>query len=105
MPSKKSVIKSYVSADDYARIAESASRAGIPMSAFVRQVCLGNPPRSRDGLHAVKELLHVNADLGRLGGLLKLWLSEPDRNQREVRMLLHELEAAKAQLAAKIMEL
>lgn len=105
MPSKKLVIKSYVTEDDYAQIVESAAQAGIPVSAFVRQVCLGNPPRSRENLHTIKDLLRVNADLGRLGGLLKLWLSEPDRNQREIRALLHELEESKAQLAAKIAEL
>lgn len=72
------------------------------MSAYARNLCLGYEPKSVAKAQAIRELIKVNADMGRVGGLLKLWLSEPDRNQARVRRLLQELEQAKEVLVEKI---
>lgn len=102
MPSKKAVIWVYVTPEEYARIMDSAEKAGLSMSAFAKRVCLGQRIESKVDSRAVLELVKVNADMGRLGGLLKLWLSEPDRHAPEARRLLHELESMKETLSAKI---
>lgn len=74
----------------------------LSMSAYARNLCLGYEPKSVAKAQAIRELIKVNADMGRVGGLLKLWLSEPDRNQARVRRLLQELEQAKEVLVEKI---
>ena len=102
MPTKKSVIWVYVAPEEHARILASAEKAGLSMSAFAKRVCLGQRIESKVDSRAVLELVKVNADMGRLGGLLKLWLSEPDRHAPEARRLLHELESMKETLSAKI---
>jgi hypothetical protein len=102
MPSKKRVIKLYVSDEEMDRILENADRAGLSLSTFGKRVCLGQSVESRVDAKTVLELLKVSADMGRLGGLLKLWLSNPDKLEREARTLLHSIEKTRAQLDAKI---
>ena len=54
----------------------------MSVGAYLRAVGTGYEPRAvvdRDQVHA---MLKVNGDLGRLGGLLKLWLSD-DAKLRE----------------------
>lgn len=45
-------------------------------AAFLRAVGLNLPVGSRADLKAVRQLAKVNGDLGRVAGLLKLWLAE-----------------------------
>ena len=76
MPSKKLRITMYLAPEEYSQIAESAERAGISLSTFARRVCLGMEVPSMEHRQAVRDILKANVDLGRLGGLLKLALSE-----------------------------
>lgn len=57
-------------------IEERALSCGMKTGAYVRSLALGYSPRSLNDHKVTKDLLTVNADLGRLGGLLKLWLSQ-----------------------------
>ena len=75
MPSTKNCMKAYVSEEEYAMITEEARMCGLSVSQFVKAVCLGFEVRSREDQHARVELRRVHADLGRLGGLLKMWLT------------------------------
>lgn len=102
MPTKKPAMKVYVTPEEYREVIESADRACLSVSTYVRRVCLGMPTPTFEKQKAVRELLAVNADLGRLGGLLKMWLMDEDRNQREAERLLHELQQIKALLVQKI---
>lgn len=102
MPTKKPAMKVYVTPEEYKEVIESADRACLSVSTYVRRVCLGMPTPTFEKQKAVRELLGVNADLGRLGGLLKMWLMDEDRNQREAERLLHELQQIKALLVQKI---
>lgn len=45
-------------------------------SAFLRALGLNQPIRSVVDLEAVDDLAKINGDLGRVAGLLKLWLAE-----------------------------
>ena len=93
-------VKSYVTPEEFVVIMESSNRAGLSMSEFVRRVCLGFRVESREDQQARRELLKVNADLGRLGGLLKQTLASGHKEQ--IYGLLHKIDQAQAELKAKI---
>lgn len=98
MPTKKNSMKAYVSDEEYAVITEKAKMCAMSVSHFVRAICLGWHVRSHDDQQARQELRRVHADLGRLGGLLKMWLTNGDEHQVNVRKLLVEIEARQAEL-------
>lgn len=105
MPSKKPAITTRVSPNEQQQIIEDARRAGLSISEYVRRVCLGHRVPSYEKAQSVRELIRVNGDLGRLGGLLKLWLMNEDSHQVQVKQLLHELITLKDDMARKIREL
>ena len=105
---RKRPITVSVSPRDRAAIEERAAIAGLPLSGFVRSAALGQAVRANRILHheQVLALAKVNADQGRLGGLLKLWLTDrPGRGapEVEVRRLLNAIRGAQTRLA-EIME-
>ncbi|ATS74304.1 Protein TraJ [Xanthomonas citri pv. fuscans] len=69
-------IKVFVTEDEHAELVDRAAQAGMSQSAFLRAVGLNEPIRSVVDLQAVADLGKVNSDLGRVAGLLKLWLAE-----------------------------
>ena len=93
-------VKSYVTSEVFVFIMESSNRAGLSMSEFVRRVCLGFRVESREDQQVRRELLKVNADLGRLGGLLKQTLASGHKEQ--IYGLLHKIDQAQAELKEKI---
>ena len=66
----------WVTPDERAEIAARAEQAGLSLSAYMRAAGLNHPVRSVLDLKAVADLGRVNGDLGRVAGLLKLWLAE-----------------------------
>ena len=83
-----------VNADERERIKAHAAAASLSVSAYLRAAGLGQTIRSTLDHAAVLELARVNADQGRLGGLLKLWLLErPEQGAvaRDVRTLLDRI--------------
>lgn len=69
--------------------------AGLSLSAYLREVGLGTPPRSVVDYEQVAVLAQIHADLDRLGGLLKMWLTNNERgNYREVSDLLGRIAEA-----------
>jgi hypothetical protein len=76
MPSKKQRIAVYLGPEEYDNIQASATKAGLSLSTFCKRVCTGTTVPGLEHQQAVKDILKANADLGRLGGLLKLALSE-----------------------------
>ena len=53
-----------------------AGMAGLSKSGYLRAVGMNTRIRSVVDLKAVADLTRVNGDLGRVAGLLKLWLLE-----------------------------
>lgn len=96
-------LQSYVTPAELSSIVESSERAGLSLSEFIRRVCLGARIESREDQQARRELLKVNADLGRLGGLLKQSLVAGHKEQ--VYSLLHKIDQAQALLKARIRSL
>lgn len=80
-----------------------ASAFGISVGELCRQLIAKAIPRSKTDQGAIAELAATRADLGRLGGLLKGWLSgafvqpAPDIKCRDdVIALLRQIEATQA---------
>jgi hypothetical protein len=69
-------IKVWVSVEERAAIQERADQTGLSLSAYLLAVGMNTPIRSVVDLSAVGDLAKVNGDLGRVAGLLKLWLLE-----------------------------
>jgi hypothetical protein len=78
-------------------IKTQAQSAGLPVAAYLRNVGLGIEVKSVLDYQRIEELARINADLGRLGGLLKLWLTNDERlrqvKARELRAVLNMIEA------------
>ncbi len=69
-------IEVWVTDEEKATIASRAKQAGMARSAYLRALGLNTPIKSIVDLAAVADLAKVNGDLGRVAGLLKLWLAE-----------------------------
>lgn len=70
------VLRVVVSAYERAAIDGAADRLGMSTSAYLRSLGLGYQPIGHLDNEAAERLEQVNADLSRLGNLLKLWLSD-----------------------------
>lgn len=68
-------IKVFVSEEERAEIGRLAASANLSLSAYLRAAGLNQRVRSIIDIGAVTELAKVNGDLGRVAGLLKLWLA------------------------------
>ena len=65
---------------------------------------MGYPIRSIVDHHQIEELVKINGDLGRLGGLLKLWLSKEQSvggiDARTIRETLKKIDGTQDQMLA-----
>lgn len=94
-------LRLYVTPEERAQIETRAQGASLTVSSYLRTLGTGYAPKSTLDQDAILTLVKVHADQGRLGGLLKLWLSEkPGQGAPvfDVRRLLREIEAAQARL-------
>src|SRR5690348_12601891 len=76
-------------------IKDQARAVGLPVAAYLRNVGLGIEVKSILDYQRIGELARINGDLGRLGGLLKLWLTNDERlrriNASELRAVLEKI--------------
>lgn len=104
MPSPgKKVLHAYLTPDEYDQVKAMADQVGLSISTFVRRVCLGQDVRPVADQEAIRALLKANADLGRLGGLFKMAITEGrirDMQHTEFRQTLRRIEKSQAQVAA-----
>ncbi|MDC9654361.1 CopG family transcriptional regulator [Xanthomonas perforans] len=56
-----------------------ADVASMSKSTYLREAGLQKTMRTVYDLEAIKDLAKVNGDMGRIAGLLKLWLATPDK--------------------------
>jgi hypothetical protein len=66
-----------------------ASEAGLTTAEYLRNLGLGYTVPSVIDNRQVDALLKINADLGRLGGLIKLWLTNDKRTKYIGKSQLH----------------
>ena len=104
MPTKKPFVKSYLTIAERRTIQAKASQTGLSVSHFVRNVCLGYQITSLTDHKAVLALMKANADLGRMGGLLKHHLAVNPKSP-EIRNLCKAIEIRQRELLPYFTEL
>lgn len=96
-------IKVYCLPEERGRIEENAKSAGMSLSAFLLAVGQGYRVQGVTDYERARELARINGDLGRLGGLLKLWLTDDVRTARfgedTILRLLGRIEATQDEMA------
>ncbi len=95
-------IKVYCLPEERAIVQSKADAAGLSMSTYLLRVGQGYEVRGILDQRRVSDLAKVNGDLGRLGGLLKLWLSDDKRTANfspaTIRALLAKIDATQDDL-------
>lgn len=104
------VISVRVDQEEYDKITLIAKDTAQSRSSYLRLVGTGYKPHGLIDQTAIKEMMNINADLGRLGGLLKhLFFGKHESNKEnissfkvEVNNILNEIMKTKEKLEKKI---
>ena len=102
---KTQAIAVWVHPDERAKIHRLAAASGLSLSVYLKTLGLAYEPKSVLDAERVGDLLKVCGDLGRLGGLLKLWLVEkPGQGApvADVRRLLEQIQEAREAIVEKV---
>lgn len=95
-------IKVYCRPEIREALGKKAKATGLSRSTYLLQVGMGYPIRSMVDHQQVEELARINGDLGRLGGLLKLWLTQDLRvdgvGDSAIRAALRRIESTQSQM-------
>ena len=97
-----------VSAEQKAQLQALAAACSCSVPALMRSAALGHQVTSTVDYQAITELSRLRGDLGRVGGLLKLWLGDDDRwpapgvEKADIRRLVDQVQALQAELRARI---
>jgi len=88
--------------EEKGEIERQAKQAGMSVARFLREVGQGYKITGVVDYEQVRELARINGDLGRLGGLLKLWLTNDDRvakfSESTIRTLLIRIQATQDEM-------
>ena len=102
-PRRKHHLRVPVFPEEQAEIERKAKQAGLSVARYLREVGQGYQIKGITDYEQVRELARINGDLGRLGGLLKLWLTDDVRTAKfgeaTVRALLERIETTQDQMA------
>ncbi|KVD58769.1 conjugal transfer protein TraJ [Burkholderia ubonensis] len=102
-----SPIKVYCLPEERAEIEAMANASGHSASTYLRLVGMGYRIHGVIDAEQVREMVRVNGDLGRLGGLLKLWLTNDARvagfTPATIHALLSKIETMRDEMS-RIME-
>lgn len=110
-PTRSSTIKSHITLQEREELDAQAKRLGMSVSNYIRNVMINyRLPISAVNASAIRDLYKVNADLARLGNLLKMVMND---NEYPVQIdpnlapasILERLEETRKQLKTKIEEL
>lgn len=99
--------------EEKAEIQRLAASVGLDVAPYLRNIGLGYRVSSVLDLQKVDELAKISGDLGRLGGLLKLWLTDdeklsqfnPVKTRNAIEQALSQILANQANLRNTIEEL
>lgn len=69
-----------VSPDEKEAISRAAARCDLKVPTYLRELGLGYAPKSTVDVQAFEQLAKLYGDLGRMGGLLKMWLADGTRS-------------------------
>jgi len=97
-------LKVYCLPEERVRIQLKAAAAGLSVSSYLLSVGQEYPIRGVLDYEKVRELARINGDLGRLGGLLKLWLTQDAHlepfHPDAIRAVLRKIESHQSELGA-----
>lgn len=108
---RKKAIKVWVTEEEKEAIEANARSTRLSNSSYLRNLGLGFEPASTLDHESVLKLLKVNADLGRLGGLLKMWLSNDERfslyevSISKINALFNKVEETQAKIQKIVLKL
>jgi hypothetical protein len=95
-------IKVYCLPEERSQIQTNAAAVGKTVSTYLLNVGIGHQVRGIVDNKQVETLAKINGDLGRLGGLLKLWLTNDERTAQfgepTIRAVLSKIEATQAEM-------
>ena len=81
--------------DEEIAIKSHAAQAGLSVAEYLRRIALGYQIQSAIDKDYILQLSKINADMGRLGRLFKLWLTQDRRvahfDHRKVKALLDRI--------------
>lgn len=90
-------------------IENAAADCSTSVSSYLRSLGLGYTPPSKIDKKHVLELAKINGDQGRLGGLLKMWLTNEERQEEvisgQVRLLIEQITEAQKELLKVVKKL
>ena len=99
---------------EFETITDKAKSHGLNTSTYLRNLSMNYPVKSMVDRQAISALLKTNGDLGRLGGLFKLWLSKngddkeafsDQRAYENIDALVDEIEAQMKIIRADVIRL
>ena len=105
---RKQCIKVWVDEHEKEKVEDNAKGCNQSASSFLRNLGMGYTPKSMIDHKAVGDLMQLNGDLGRLGGLLKMLLSNEEgfvgheENMVEVSSLLNGLNDLRNNIREKV---
>jgi len=106
-----STIKAHVTPGEREELAALAHRLGMTVSNYIRNVMVNfRLPDNAINARAIRDLYKINADLARLGNLLKMAMNDdefpvPKNSELAPESLLQRMEEVRLQLKTKIEEL
>jgi hypothetical protein len=95
-------LQAYVTPDEREAVKARAAAASMTLSAYIRAACLGARTISAFDRHAVAQLAKINADQGRLGGLLKMYLQDQAPDRKTAEQLLSDIRDVQAELKTAV---
>ncbi len=102
-------IKSYVTAKEKAEVDALAEQARLSVSELIRRLVLGQRLPDTNRHKMVIEMVKINADLARLGNLLRMALTDEDDSllpsNLDIEKLYEDIRDTQIELKTKIREL
>jgi hypothetical protein len=106
---KTKIVRVRVTPEEWSEIEDLAATCSLSVPEFMRRMALSYTPKSTLDAQAIIEMAKINGDLGRVAGLLKLWLSTESKKNEAfnygIPKLVNELTALKDLLKQKVMRL
>lgn len=106
---RENALRVWVASEEKDQIQTNAESCSLSCSAYLRQLGLGYIPASKLDAAAMRQLAKVNGDMGRLGGLLKMMLTNQERRTLETEAalvrLLGEIETVQKELLKAVRQL
>lgn len=67
------------SEEELNKITKNSKQCDLGLSTYLRELGLGYMPKSNFDAQALIQLANLHGDIGRIGGLLKMWLSDQSK--------------------------